>query len=465
MVGNLMNRGRSGLASQRLVILLSLAFFEYVIGKLIAQGFTSICIYATWASFCLLLGLVIVARYFEGSKRSFLTNLFVAAFVLRLVLMVFNHRAYSPSGIVYPDEGFYLERGSIVAEEWKSGKVLLPPEYYVRVAEGPVFGYLLFNAVHFIFFESALLPKITNCLLGALLTILIFRIAERTFDYRTAKLAAVLVAFMPDLVYFSAVNLKDILVAFLTCLVLLMTGKFAREPRRLLLGMCLVALLAVRFYVTLLLIGIVLVDVVINRRTTSARTRLGIGVVILLVISISFSSSPFLLSIAHVAATERGAGLMNYAAVSLSQVQSGGYFLGRWSSVGPAFLLVSFFHFLTTPSPYRFSLQAPDFGIGNVGGIVWYLLLPYFILGTYFLLKRELNRLFPILAFVWGSIVLYAFLPGLGDSRHRAQFMPLTILISAVGMTTYQHRHKKVFVVLMWAVLFVGVTFFEKLYW
>src|ERR1700751_2702194 len=88
--------------------------------------------------------------------------------------------------------------------------------------------YHLVNMMYAAFGPNILLPKEVNSLLGALLCFFAYDLAERLFgDRRAAWRTFLFAAFLPPLVLFSAVNLKEMPTAFL----LVLTVWFLTVPR------------------------------------------------------------------------------------------------------------------------------------------------------------------------------------------------------------------------------------------
>ena len=89
--------------------------------------------------------------------------------------------------------------------------------------------YWLTSTLYYLFGPNLLLPKLVNSLWGSLLPFFVYGLGERLFNNsRVAWRAFLFAAFLPPLVVFSSVNLKEILTAFL----LVLTLWFLIVPRR-----------------------------------------------------------------------------------------------------------------------------------------------------------------------------------------------------------------------------------------
>lgn len=68
--------------------------------------------------------------------------------------------------------------------------------------------------VYYIFGPNILIPRVLHSLFSAYVCILIYRLAYRIFNERTAKIAAALSVFMPLFIYYCGLHLKEIEFAF-----------------------------------------------------------------------------------------------------------------------------------------------------------------------------------------------------------------------------------------------------------
>lgn len=141
-----------------------------------------------------LIGLIIVTNFFKLPNR---TIWFTAAFVIRIAL------AFSLTFVfLYDDERAIHYAG--IEQLYGLFSFSAGKGYYNLVA----FLYIIFG-------PNILLPKIVNSLIGALLPFLAYDIGRWLFgDKRTGRFAFLFTAFLPPLVIYSAVNLKEIFSTF-----------------------------------------------------------------------------------------------------------------------------------------------------------------------------------------------------------------------------------------------------------
>jgi hypothetical protein len=160
-----------------------------------------------WTFFCYFAGIGLVHRL-SSLRNRFL--LFTVIFLLRVVTGFALAFLFQ-----YDDERAFHEAG--VAQmyglfSWDAGT-----GYYHLV-----------NMIYAIFWPNILLPKALNSLWGALLPFFAYDLGERLFgDSKAAWRSFLFAAFLPPLVLFSAVNLKEMPTAFL----LVLTVWFLTVPR------------------------------------------------------------------------------------------------------------------------------------------------------------------------------------------------------------------------------------------
>lgn len=403
----------------------------------------------------LLLGLLLIKRYFQGKENSFLLRLFLAGFALRLAFALSIHLSNPPFGLVYVDEEYYFARSLTLARLWAAKGIAVN---YIQLAGSGNYGYLIFNAIHYLLYASPLLPKITNVFLGSLLPIAVFRLAKELLNRRAAVVSSLIAFCTPDLIYWSAFNFKEILVAFLVILsfteyLLLKGGAQVRRLMIVILGIIL--LLTIRFYVGILLLGLIVIHIIATMQF-AGKVKAFTLLFLAICLSIYFITNPFVPTFLAALDPER---LSAEIRSSFEKTREKGYFMGEFSPSNPITYLLSAAHFLVTPSVYRFRISVK--GFLNMGTIVWLVLMPFFFIGSYDLLKKK--QALPILGFVWASIIFYSFLPFLGMVRHRAQLLPLMIVIAGNGIHT-RFKHKRGIVAGMWILLFAGMGLAELLF-
>lgn len=180
-------------------------------------------------------GLLCVAGFFlvtsewsKGSRtlpeKQFLTHVFLVAFFLRLIWIVFSYFYYiRVTGIPFE----YQARDALGYHgdaEWMAGESWNTVFYYLF--QSGAFGLsdtgypLYLTCIYKIFGPSIIIARIFKALLSAYMCILIYKICMRTFDESVARMAAIMCCLMPNLIIYCGYHLKEtemifIAVAFL----------------------------------------------------------------------------------------------------------------------------------------------------------------------------------------------------------------------------------------------------------
>ncbi len=187
----------------------------------------------------------LAGRLTESCQRSFCARLFLAAYGLRVLIVLPSHY-FASAGLaitlanmnfVSPGDG----NGAFFPDDYTNDLVA---EWLVRIARGDgtvsIFGghqhlldglypYLLMG-MYAVFGYSPVLPKLLNAGLGALSAVLMFEIGRRVFSMRAAVFAAVGAAVVPTMLVWSVVTLKESLVLFIVLLALRMVQFLTTAP-------------------------------------------------------------------------------------------------------------------------------------------------------------------------------------------------------------------------------------------
>jgi hypothetical protein len=158
-------------------------------------------------------GLWASRRLTSACYRRFASNLFLAAYGLRVLIVLPTHyvaKLANGNGALYRDDytndlvGEWLvriARGEVPTAIFAGHQYLLSSVYsYLLMGIYAAFGY------------TPLLPKLLNASLAAVCAVLTFDIARRMFSMRVATLAAIGMAVLPSLIVWSVATLKETLV-------------------------------------------------------------------------------------------------------------------------------------------------------------------------------------------------------------------------------------------------------------
>lgn len=157
-------------------------------------------------------------------EKQFLTHVFIVAFILRLIWVVFSYFYYSrvtgtPFEFAAVDSiGYHEDAEWMASESWATTKYYLFESHLIGLSDTGYYLYL--TTIYRIFGPHIIIPRIIKALLSAYMCILIYKICMRTFDESVARMAAIMCCLMPNLIIYCGYHLKEtemifIAVAFL----------------------------------------------------------------------------------------------------------------------------------------------------------------------------------------------------------------------------------------------------------
>jgi len=149
----------------------------------------------------------------KSPNRKYLAGLFFAAFFLRaiFVYVVYYYLiSVGGDGFAFLDDYRYDAAGKLIAKALNAGK-----GGYELFSWQQNPGYFYFNGWLYSFLGADTLSvRMINGFLSSLTAVLVFEIARLLFNLRIAKIAGLLSAFMPSIVYFSVLQFKDTALIF-----------------------------------------------------------------------------------------------------------------------------------------------------------------------------------------------------------------------------------------------------------
>ncbi len=207
---------------------------------------------------------LMVKNYTENwvntSEKVFIKRLFWYALIVRIIWVIFSFYFYQlrynhPFEFDAADSQMYFEAGKDGASWLRNGTFdisnFMP---WMDVSDRGYPFYLSF--VSYISNDSIFLVRIFKAILSAFTCILVFKLASRTFNTQTAKIAAVFCAFMPNLIYYTGLHLKETEMTFLILLFLERADYVIRSKKYNLINVTLPVLVACTLFFFRTVIGV-----------------------------------------------------------------------------------------------------------------------------------------------------------------------------------------------------------------
>jgi 4-amino-4-deoxy-L-arabinose transferase-like glycosyltransferase len=379
-----------------------------------------------------------VAERSPGEEGRFLLRVFWWTLIFRsalaVVLNVFSDSS-AFAGMFWGDSGTYDAGGYGLALVWQ-GEAVGAPRFTDSVGR---YGFYYFvGAIYFIFGRNQLLVQFLNGSIGALTVLTMYALAERLFGVPVARRVALLMAFFPGMMFWSAGMYKD--PAILLCIAVAMYAvvrlRASASPAMLILYVTAVlALTAMRFYIAYFVVFATLTTFVFSRRGSPISRVLSFAIVA------GTLALAFNLAVRQEALEEQNKYLTleRLQVTRTDQANLGQSAFGRDYDVSTPTgallaLPVGLTYLLFAPFPWavagtRQALVLPEM-------LVWYGLIPAFVVGMAHSVRRQLGDVLPILVFAVTLTLAYALMQGnIGTAyRQRMQVTMFFFLFMAVGL-------------------------------
>jgi hypothetical protein len=366
------------------------------------------------------------------AEREWLMRVLLAAFGLRLVVAtVFG---LVPTFRIFHDDAEGYEMiGMALANSWKGSGPPLP----IRIDLGN-YGYHYVNGFIYLLFGSFRgAASYFNSLLGTINVLLIYQLARRFFHMVVARRAALLVAFVPSLILWNSVALKDTVTTFLIVLTLssCVRLKDRTTTRNLVLTLLpIIAIQPIRFYM-LYFLGLAVVTSLFFERGSKLITGVPKSLLI------GGAAVVLLAAVGLAGGAEQGTSFLDLERVSsfrkgMAETANSGFAADvDISTPGGAllFLPIGIAHLLLAPFPWQFGSVRSLFAAPET--IAWWFMFPAMIRGLSFTLKKRFAAVSPVIIFTFALIPGYALMHGnVGSAfRQRAQIFVFLFIFTAVG--------------------------------
>lgn len=390
------------------------------------------------AIFCSLASLIFVGLMglVKEDERRWLWVVVVSAFIIRILASTVF--ALVPQTRMFHDDADgYEQLGLAFAASW-SGEG--PP---MRFAPGQNTGFTYLSAcVYFAFGRFKVNLSYLNSVIGTATVILVYVLAREFVHKLVARRAALFTAFMPSMILWSAVALKDPL---MTCLIVLCLLSCVRLKERMsawsFLGTVvpLAAMQPIRFYIVYFVGSAVAASLLLDRgmrRVSGFYKQLLLVAVALALFTVVGLARP----------TQEGTDFLSFQRVSnyrsgMAHTAESGFSSDVDVSTPTRallFLPVGMSVLLLGPFPWQLTSLRAAMAMPEV--ILWWFMFPSMIRGLVFLIRRRFSSSSPLVIFSITLTCAYSLVHGNVGSgfRQRTQVFVFLFIFAALGW--YQKR-------------------------
>lgn len=379
------------------------------------------------------------------TDRIFLLRLFLIAVLARVILGTIIHMA-NLEEFFGGDANTYDIFGQSLVQLWH-GNEFHSQAYENFVASGAsAWGMLYLVAIVYELIGTNLFAiQMINASVGSATAIIVYYVAQSLFNnIRVSRVAAVLVGFFPSLILWSSQALKDALIILVLALSILATIRLMEKitvKYVLILGLCLGALLSLRFYIFYMMSAAVAGSFILGMKSLSAQSFVhrflavaAIGMVFTWFGVLQYAGTQF----------DRYANLKTIQMSREDQANAGSGF-GKDVDVGTtegalSVIPTGIVYLLFAPFPWQFTSLRQSITLPEM--IVWWLAFPLLVLGLWYSLKYRLREVSPIVIFTTMLTLAYSLFQGnVGTAyRQRSQLLVFFFIFVAVGAIILKER-------------------------
>lgn len=390
---------------------------------------------------------IYLIRYYSEEK-TFLTNIFLAALLLRLGLGLVIH-TFDLRSFFGPDAITYDAAGQRLVEIWQdlpvpNDEITERANSIKRAGWGM---YYVVGIIYFIFGQSTLVAQSFCGFIGALIAPMVYFCAEKIFHNRqVAKISALCAALFPSFIIWSSQLMKDGLIIFLLVvtmtMVLQLQKKFSYSAITVLI-LSLFGIISLRFYIFYMVAIAAAGSFVIGLNTSVQSIVRNTIAVVVIGLALTYlgvirnASSDF----EQFGSLERVQGSRSDM-ITRADSGFGGDIDVSTSEGAIAALPIGFTYLMLAPFPWDVNKLNQALTLPDV--LAWYALIPFLISGLWYTLKNRLRSAIPILIFLLMLTIAYSIFQGnVGTAyRQRTQIQVFLFIFIAVGWTIIQERRE-----------------------
>ena len=389
--------------------------------------------------------LIILARG-STEDRAFLLRVFILGLLVRVVIaaVIFTGHLEEFFG---GDANTYDIYGRSLAASWHGDKYHLW-RYEGFVASGAsAWGMLYIVAIVYELIGTNMFAiQLLNASIGSSTGIVVYYTAQVLFkNRRVSRLTCLLVCFFPSLILWSSQALKDGLIVMVLALAILCTLRLMEKVTvvyALVLTVCLLGLLTLRFYTFYMMVAAVGGSFLIGMKSMTSQAFLGRFIA---VIGVGLVLTWFGLT------QYAGSQITQYA--NLKMVQTSRTDLARNADSGfmkdvdvqttegaLTAIPVGTLYLLFAPFPWQLASLRQSIALPEM--IIWWLAFPLLVLGFWYAIKHHLREVSPIIVFTTMLTLAYSLVQGnVGTAyRQRSQLLIFYFIFVAVGAVIVKER-------------------------
>ncbi|MFV0467969.1 MAG: hypothetical protein ACK5MK_03455 [Dysgonomonas sp.] len=305
--------------------------------------------------------------------------------------------------------------------------------------------------------NSLFISRILKAVLGAWMCVLVYKVAARNFGESTARIAAVFCALMPNLIYYSGLQLKEAEMTFIVVAFIERADYLLRSKSFNFINIFIPFLFAFILFTFRTVLGAVAIFALISailfstERVAKWQKRLLVGFWIILAI-VFFAGGQIATEVEET--WERRNQNQEIGMQERAQ-REGGNTLARYGSrliFAPAIFII--------PIPSMVAIDDQENQqLLNGGNFTKEILSFFLLIATIYILKRKKWRDFTLLGiFMIGYLLVIAFSNFAQSERFHFPVLPIYLMFAALGVNQLTNKNKKYFDWYMVALFFIMIA-------
>ena len=392
------------------------------------------------------------------SEKSFLKNLLVAAFLIRLGWVVFSYFFYTymtgrPFEFDAADASGYHYEALEITSMIRNGDI----QPYLNDMKGrnSDIGYPFYLGLQYWITDgSIIIARIIKAFLSAYTCVLIYKLGKRTFSDEVGRMSAIFCMLMPNLILYSGLHTKEVEMVFLTVWFLERSDVMFRNKNFNFAEIAPPVVLAGSLFFFRTVLGATAILALFTTIVFTTSKILGFGKRIILVIWILavvgyFVGGTISTEIESVWAT-RSSSQEQSMKMRASEINGNKFAkYAKGAVFAPIILVIPFPTIIETP------LQQNQ-KIINGGNYVKNILAFFTIFALYWIIKNKKWRDYMLLgSFTIGYLIIIALSPFAQSERFHQPVLPFELLFAAFGISIMTNRDKKYF---RWWMIFIFIA-------
>ncbi|MBI4641802.1 MAG: glycosyltransferase family 39 protein [Candidatus Tectomicrobia bacterium] len=374
----------------------------------------------------------------KPEERNFLSQVFLLAFVLRALLACAIY--FGNMQLFFGGDALGYDLVALEISRFWSGELPFIPDWVKFFLAGEHYGFYYWIAFfYYTIGRVPLLIQMFNCVLGALTTLIVYKIAELLFNRPVARTSAYFIALFPVFIIWSSQMLREAAIVFFINLTIYTFLLLRRQFRLLYFTGFLISIALLnplRTYIFYILLMAILGAYMIAGRGNLMMGIIKRAFVVIIIGMVLITYSDRVQAQIQRLALERVLEQIDVSRRGLAVEGESGFLRSvRVSSLQDALALIPVGTFYVLLSPFPWEVRNFRQAVTLPETLLWWIVFPFAIRGCFFSLRHRFRDSLVILLFITGLILFYSVFQGNVGTiyRQRVQLQTFLFIFASTG--------------------------------